>query len=45
MREFRYAAIRARKWDSEVVGLIAAIYRKPGSKSCIFGSVQRKWKS
>lgn len=32
MREFRYAAIRAQKWDSEVVGLIAAIYKEAGKQ-------------
>jgi hypothetical protein len=26
MREFNYALIRDQKWDSEVLGLIAAIY-------------------
>ena len=26
MREFHYAAIREQKWDSEILGLIAAIY-------------------
>ncbi len=28
MRSFNYSAIRERKWDSEILGLIAAIYRE-----------------
>ena len=27
MRDFNYALIRERKWDSELLGLVAAIYR------------------
>ena len=32
MREFHYAAIRAQKWDSEILGLIAAIYKEAGKQ-------------
>ena len=32
MRNFNYSAIREQKWDSEVLGLIAAIYREAGKQ-------------
>ena len=32
MRAFNYSAIREQKWDSEVLGLIAAIYREAGKQ-------------
>ena len=32
MRVFNYSAIREQKWDSEVLGLIAAIYREAGKQ-------------
>ena len=32
MRTFNYSAIREQKWDSEVLGLIAAIYREAGKQ-------------
>lgn len=32
MREFNYALIRDQKWDSEVLGLIAAIYKEAGKQ-------------
>ena len=32
MREFNYSAIRQRKWDSDVLGLIAAIYKEAGKQ-------------
>ena len=32
MRTFNYSAIRERKWDSEILGLVAAIYKEAGSK-------------
>ena len=32
MREFHYAAIREQKWDSEILGLIAAIYKEAGKQ-------------
>ena len=32
MRSFNYSAIREQKWDSEVLGLIAAIYREAGKQ-------------
>ena len=45
MREFHYAAIREQKWDSEILGLIAAIYKEPESRRCILSSARRSWKS
>ncbi len=30
MREFNYSAIKDQKWDSEILGLIAAIYKEAG---------------
>ena len=35
MKTFNYSAIREQKWDSDVLGLIAAYARKPGSRNCI----------
>ena len=32
MREFHYAAIREQKWDSEILGLVAAIYKEAGKQ-------------
>lgn len=32
MREFNYSLIRERKWDSEMLGLIAAIYKEAGKQ-------------
>ena len=32
MRDFHYAAIREQKWDSEALGLIAAIYKEAGKQ-------------
>ena len=32
MRDFHYAAIRDQKWDSEILGLIAAIYKEAGKQ-------------
>ena len=32
MRNFNYSTIREQKWDSEVLGLIAAIYREAGKQ-------------
>ena len=32
MREFHYTMIRQQKWDSEVLGLIAAIYKEAGKQ-------------
>ena len=32
MREFNYLAIKDQKWDSEILGLIAAIYKEAGKQ-------------
>ena len=32
MRTFNYSAIRNQKWDSEILGLIAAIYKEAGKQ-------------
>ena len=32
MREFNYSLIRERKWDSELLELIAAIYKEAGKQ-------------
>jgi len=32
MRTFNYSAIREQKWDSDVLGLIAAIYKEAGKQ-------------
>lgn len=32
MRSFHYSAIRDQKWDSEVLGLIAGIYKEVGKQ-------------
>lgn len=33
MKIFNYSAIRNQKWDSDILGLIAAIYKEAGSVS------------
>ena len=30
MRDFNYSEIREQKWDSDILGLIAAIYQRDG---------------
>lgn len=32
MRSFNYTLIREQKWDSEILGLIAAIYKEAGKQ-------------
>ena len=32
MREFNYSAIKEQKWDSDILGLIAAIYKEAGKQ-------------
>ena len=32
MRNFNYSLIRDQKWDSDVLGLIAAIYKEAGKQ-------------
>ena len=32
MRAFNYAALRERKWDADILGLVAAIYREVGKQ-------------
>ncbi len=32
MRDFNYSAIKDRKWDSELLGLVAAIYKEAGKQ-------------
>ena len=32
MRIFNYSAIREQKWDSEILGLVAAIYKEAGKQ-------------
>ena len=32
MRTFNYSAIREQKWDSEIMGLVAAIYKEAGKQ-------------
>ena len=33
MRTFNYSTIREQKWDSDVLGLIAAIYKEAGKQA------------
>ena len=35
MRDFNYSAIKEQKWDSEVLGLVAAIYKEAGKRNYI----------
>ncbi len=35
MRPFNYSEIKNQKWDSEILGFIAAIYKETGNRSCI----------
>ena len=37
MRNFNYSAIKYQKWDSEILGLIAAIY-----KEAVFEAASRR---
>ncbi len=32
MREFNYSLIKDKKWDSELLGLVAAIYKEAGKQ-------------
>ena len=32
MREFNYSKVREQTWDSEILGLIAAIYKEAGKQ-------------
>ena len=32
MRTFNYSTIREQKWDSEILGLVAAIYKEAGKQ-------------
>ncbi len=32
MRTFNYTAIKEQKWDSEILGYIAAIYKEAGKQ-------------
>ncbi len=32
MRQFNYALIKDQKWDSELLGIIAAVYREAGKQ-------------
>ncbi len=32
MRPFNYSAIRDQKWDSEILGLVGAIYKEAGKQ-------------
>ena len=32
MRTFNYSIIREQKWDSEILGLVAAIYKEAGKQ-------------
>lgn len=33
MRQFNYTTIKDQKWDSEMLGLIAAIYKEAGKQA------------
>ena len=35
MRTFNYSAIREQKWDSEMLGLVAAIYKEAGKQELL----------
>lgn len=46
MREFHYAEIRDRKWDSEILSLVAGINKEAGSVSeGPSGSSSHSWSS
>ena len=32
MREFNYSELKEQKWDSEVLGLVAAVYKEAGKQ-------------
>ena len=33
MRDFNYSKIKEKKWDLEILGLVAAIYKEAGNVS------------
>ena len=41
MRDFNYSTIREQKWDSEILGLIAAIYKEAGKQELYLSSARR----
>ena len=43
MRTFNYSAIRNQKWDSEILGLIAAIYKEAGKQELYLNRAQHGW--
>lgn len=42
MRSFNYAIIKDKKWDSEVLGLVASIYRYQGKQETYFKEKPKK---
>ena len=32
MREFNYSELKEQKWDSEILGLVAAVYKEAGKQ-------------
>ena len=45
MRTFNYAWLRDRKWDTDLLGLIAAIYKEAGKQELFLSSSLLKRKS
>ena len=43
MRAFNYSAIREQKWDSEILGLIAAIYKEAGKQELYLKQRPEEW--
>ena len=35
MRTFNYSEIKNQKWDSEILGLVAAIYKEAGKQELL----------
>ena len=45
MRTFNYSEIRTQKWDSDILSLIAAIYKEAGKQEMYLKQRRKNWKS
>ena len=45
MRTFNYSKIKEEKWDSEILSLIAAIYKEAGKQEMYLKQGHKSWKN
>lgn len=45
MRDFNYSLLADQKWDSEILGLVASIYKEQGKQELYLRSVRQNLKS